>query len=64
MPDAGKLSYAFEDWLFHVVSRSGTVYLAVASADAGRRMPFAFLSELEKKVPFPSGPASATGDCN
>ncbi|EPQ32188.1 uncharacterized protein PFL1_00385 [Pseudozyma flocculosa PF-1] len=48
-PNSSKLSYAFEDWLFHYVSHDGLVYLAVADTETGRRMPFAFLSEVQKK---------------
>ena len=42
-----RLSYAFEQWLFHYMGRDGISYLAVADADAGRRIPFAFLAQLE-----------------
>ncbi|SJX60322.1 related to vesicle-associated membrane protein 7 [Sporisorium reilianum f. sp. reilianum] len=48
-PNSSKLSYAFEDWLFHYVSHDGMVYMAVADADTGRRMPFAFLAHVQKK---------------
>ncbi|CDU23894.1 related to vesicle-associated membrane protein 7 [Sporisorium scitamineum] len=48
-PNSSKLSYAFEDWLFHYVSQDGMVYMAVADADTGRRMPFAFLAHVQKK---------------
>lgn len=49
-PNSSKLSYAFEDWLFHYVSQDGMVYMAVADADTGRRVPFAFLAHVQKKV--------------
>lgn len=47
---AERLSYAFESWLFHYVAHDGYVYLAVADAELGRRIPFAFLTQLEKEV--------------
>ena len=45
--ETSRLSYAFEQWLFHYMGRDGIAYLAVADADAGRRIPFAFLAQLE-----------------
>ncbi|SPO20858.1 related to vesicle-associated membrane protein 7 [Ustilago trichophora] len=47
--ESSKLSYAFEEWLFHYVSQDGMVYMAVADAETGRRIPFAFLGHLQKK---------------
>lgn len=49
-PASSKLSYAFEDWLFHYVAQDGMVYMAVADADTGRRIPFSFLAHVQKKV--------------
>lgn len=49
-PNSSRLSYAFEDWLFHYVSEEGLVYLCVADGGGGRRLPFAFLSEVQKQV--------------
>ncbi|WFD34306.1 hypothetical protein MCUN1_001145 [Malassezia cuniculi] len=43
-----RLSYAFESWLFHYVIADGHVFLAVADAAMGRRIPFAFLAQLQK----------------
>ena len=51
-PNSSKLSYAFEEWLFHYVSQDGMVYMAVADADTGRRVPFSFLAHVQKKVRF------------
>ncbi|CAO1616319.1 unnamed protein product [Sympodiomycopsis kandeliae] len=48
-PNSSRLSYAFEDWLFHYVSEEGLVYLCVADGEGGRRLPFAFLSEVQKQ---------------
>ncbi|MCO5556527.1 hypothetical protein L7F22_010076 [Adiantum nelumboides] len=44
-PNASRLSYSFEDWLFHYVSEDGLVFLCAADGGMGRRLPFAFLSE-------------------
>lgn len=49
-PDASRLSYSFESWLFHYISDQGVVYLCAADGEMGRRLPFAFLSEVQKKV--------------
>lgn len=49
-PNSSRLSYAFEDWLFHYVSEEGFVYLCVADGEGGRRLPFAFLGEVQKQV--------------
>lgn len=49
-PNSSRLSYAFEDWLFHYVSEDGLVYLCVADGEGGRRLPFAFLAEVQKQV--------------
>ncbi|SPO42934.1 related to vesicle-associated membrane protein 7 [Moesziomyces antarcticus] len=51
-PNSSKLSYAFEEWLFHYVSQDGMVYMAVADAETGRRIPFTFLAHVQKKVPL------------
>ncbi|CAO1618308.1 unnamed protein product [Parajaminaea phylloscopi] len=48
-PNSSRLSYAFEDWLFHYVSEEGLVYLCVADGQGGRRLPFAFLAEVQKE---------------
>ncbi len=52
-PNASKLSYAFEDCLFHYVAQDGLVYMAVADTDTGRRVPFSFLAHVQKKVGCP-----------
>ncbi|SNX81596.1 related to vesicle-associated membrane protein 7 [Melanopsichium pennsylvanicum] len=48
-PNSSKLSYAFQEWLFHYVSQDGMVYMAVADAESGRRVPFTFLAHVQKK---------------
>lgn len=45
-----RLSYAFEDWLFHYVSEEGFIFMCVADGEGGRRLPFALLSEVQKQV--------------
>ncbi|KAJ9476881.1 putative Protein transport protein SEC22 (putative) [Pseudozyma hubeiensis] len=67
-PNSSKLSYAFEDWLFHYVSQDGMVYMAVADSDTGRRIPFTFLAHVQKKflssyeIPPPSSDDSSDVD--
>ncbi|KAF8655000.1 hypothetical protein AX16_003304 [Volvariella volvacea WC 439] len=57
-PNNSKLTYAWEQYHFHYVSEGGYTYLAMADDSAGRRMPFAFLAELQRK--FLSLPSSST----
>lgn len=50
-PNASRLSYSFENWLFHYVADdNGLVFLCTADGETGRRLPFAFLSDMQKKV--------------
>ncbi|KAF9025231.1 VAMP/synaptobrevin-like protein [Hymenopellis radicata] len=54
-PNNSKLTYVWEQYLFHYISEGGFTYLVMADDSAGRRMPFAFLAELQRKfVPQPS----------
>ncbi|MCO5593089.1 hypothetical protein L7F22_047095 [Adiantum nelumboides] len=48
-PNATRLSYSFENWLFHYIAEGGVVYLCAADGEMGRRLPFAFLSEVQKQ---------------
>jgi len=50
-PNNSKLTYVWEQYLFHYVSESGVVYLVMADDSVGRRIPFAFLSRLMERVP-------------
>ncbi|KAL9708569.1 hypothetical protein Ac2012v2_008278 [Leucoagaricus gongylophorus] len=59
-PNDSKLTYIWEQYLFHYVSEGGYTYLVMADDSAGRRMPFAFLSELQRK--FNSAPSSSARD--
>jgi len=50
-PGQSKLTYSAEDILIHYVKAAhGVVSLVVAEDVAGRRMPFAFLHELQNKA--------------
>lgn len=55
-----KLTYAWEEYLFHYVSEGGIIYLVIADAAAGRRIPFAFLADLQRK--FLAAPSSSSPD--
>ncbi|KAF9044243.1 VAMP/synaptobrevin-like protein [Panaeolus papilionaceus] len=59
-PNNSKLSYAWEQYLFHYVSEGGYTFLVMADESAGRRVPFAFLAELQRK--FTSAPSSSSSD--
>ncbi|KAJ3991566.1 VAMP/synaptobrevin-like protein [Lentinula boryana] len=59
-PNNSKLTYVWEQYLFHYVSEGGFTYLVMADDSAGRRMPFAFLSELQRK--FLEAPSSSLND--
>lgn len=46
-------SYAIDVWeqyLFHYVSEGGLTFLVMADDSVGRRMPFAFLADLQRRV--------------
>jgi len=57
-PNNSKLTYVWEQYLFHYVSEGGLTYLVMADDSAGRRMPFAFLGELQRR--FTSTPSSSS----
>lgn len=40
----------WQDRLIHYVSSNGVIYLVMADDSVGRRMPFAFLAETERRV--------------
>ncbi|KAL0958971.1 hypothetical protein HGRIS_014283 [Hohenbuehelia grisea] len=56
-PNNSKLTYVWEQYLFHYISEGGFTYLVMADDSAGRRMPFAFLADLQRK--FTSAPSSS-----
>ncbi|TFY64539.1 hypothetical protein EVG20_g5916 [Dentipellis fragilis] len=52
-PNNSKLTYVWEQYLFHYISEGGFTYLVMADDSAGRRMPFTFLGELQRKACVP-----------
>ncbi|PCH38932.1 VAMP/synaptobrevin-like protein [Wolfiporia cocos MD-104 SS10] len=59
-PNNSKLTYVWEQYLFHYVSEGGFTYLVMAEDSAGRRMPFTFLAELQQR--FTSAPSASDSD--
>ncbi|TDL20302.1 vesicle-associated membrane protein [Rickenella mellea] len=57
-PNNSKLTYVWEQFLFHYVSEGGITYLVMADDSAGRRMPFGFLAELQRR--FTTLPSSSS----
>ncbi|KAA1472674.1 VAMP/synaptobrevin-like protein [Dentipellis sp. KUC8613] len=57
-PNNSKLTYVWEQYLFHYISEGGFTYLVMADDSAGRRMPFTFLGELQRK--FVASPSSSS----
>ncbi|RXK36411.1 vesicle-associated membrane protein 7 [Tremella mesenterica] len=48
-PNNSKLTYVWQDRLIHYVASDGIIYLVMADDSVGRRMPFAFLADLERR---------------
>ncbi|KAG9095000.1 hypothetical protein FS749_011337, partial [Ceratobasidium sp. UAMH 11750] len=48
-PNNSKLTYVWEQYLFHYVSEGGLTFLVMADDAAGRRMPFTFLADLQRR---------------
>ncbi|PSR71485.1 hypothetical protein PHLCEN_2v12650 [Hermanssonia centrifuga] len=61
-PNNSKLTYVWEQYLFHYISEGGYVYLVMADDSAGRRMPFTFLSELQQKFVNSAQASSSTAE--
>ncbi|KAI0317700.1 VAMP/synaptobrevin-like protein [Amylostereum chailletii] len=57
-PNNSKLTYVWEQYLFHYISEDGYTYLVMADDAAGRRMPFTFLGELQRKFISASSPST------
>ncbi|KIM59887.1 hypothetical protein SCLCIDRAFT_1217334 [Scleroderma citrinum Foug A] len=58
-PNNSKLTYAWDQYLFHYISEGGFVYLVMADDAAGRKVPFAFLADLQRKfLELPSSSAA------
>jgi len=61
-PNNSKLTYVWEQYLFHYVSEGGIIYLVMADDSAGRRIPFAFLAEIQRKFAFAPSSSSSSHD--
>ncbi|GAA93788.1 uncharacterized protein L969DRAFT_43102 [Mixia osmundae IAM 14324] len=48
-PNDSKLTYAADDVLFHYIKQNHVVCLVMAGETLGRKLPFAFLTELHKR---------------
>ncbi|KAH8823180.1 VAMP synaptobrevin-like protein [Flagelloscypha sp. PMI_526] len=60
-PGDSKMTYVLENYLFHYVAEGGFTYLVMGEDAAGRRLPFGFLAELERKFhSAPSGSSAAS----
>jgi len=54
-PNNSKLTYVWEQYLFHYISEGGFTFLVMADDSVGRKMPFAFLADLQRKfIELPS----------
>eukprot|EP00126_Sphaerothecum_destruens_P004661 Sdes_comp18306_c0_seq1m8016 len=42
-----KMSYLFDDYLFHYFQEDGFIFMCLAEENFGRRLPFAFLQEIK-----------------
>ncbi|EIN05558.1 VAMP/synaptobrevin-like protein [Punctularia strigosozonata HHB-11173 SS5] len=61
-PNASKLTYVWEQFLFHYISDGTHVFLCMADDAAGRRMPFTFLGDLQQRFNAAALPSSSRGD--
>ncbi|KIO16871.1 hypothetical protein M407DRAFT_33475, partial [Tulasnella calospora MUT 4182] len=63
-PNNSKLTYVWEQYLFHYISEGGLTFLVMADDAVGRRMPFAFLGELQQRftTKYPPDVIYAAGD--
>jgi len=62
-PNDSKLSYSWEQFFFRYVSQGGVTYLVMADDEVGRKLPFAFLAELQReftKLPSSSSSLDST----
>ncbi|KAJ1673074.1 hypothetical protein EV182_005941 [Spiromyces aspiralis] len=46
-PNDSKLTYVYDQYLFHYVCEDDVVYLCMADSRFGRRIPFAFLEDVK-----------------
>jgi len=63
-PNNSKLTYVWEQYLFHYISESGIVYLVMADDSIGRRIPFAFLAKLMEIIPASTASGSSTSSAS
>ncbi|KAG8830820.1 hypothetical protein FRB91_007007 [Serendipita sp. 411] len=59
-PNNSKLTYVWEQYLFHYVSEGGYTFLVMADDSVGRRLPFAFLDDLQTRFNAYSPPTSSS----
>ncbi|KAG0238283.1 hypothetical protein BGX31_003314 [Mortierella sp. GBA43] len=48
-PGNSKLTYAYDSYLFHYISEDGITYLCMADNALGRRIPFAYLTDIKER---------------
>lgn len=47
--DATRMSYVYDDHVFHYLLQDGIIFLCMADAEFGRRLPFAFLEDIAQR---------------
>ncbi|EIM83727.1 VAMP/synaptobrevin-like protein [Stereum hirsutum FP-91666 SS1] len=57
-PGNSKMTYVWEQYLFHYIAEGGFIFLTMADDSAGRRMPFTFLGDLQRKFASTSSSSS------
>ena len=48
-PGDGKMTYVYDRYLYHYIAQDGLVFLCLAEDSFGRRIPFAFLLDIQSK---------------
>jgi len=46
---ASKMTYTYDQHMFHYILKQGIIYLCMTDSDFGKRVPFAFLEELSRR---------------
>ncbi|KAA1129499.1 hypothetical protein PGTUg99_016282 [Puccinia graminis f. sp. tritici] len=49
-PNDSRLTYAAEDYLFHYIKTHDVVFMCMSEESLGRKIPFTFLNDLQRKV--------------
>ncbi|KAJ3432038.1 vesicle-associated membrane protein [Anaeramoeba flamelloides] len=57
-----KISYSYQKYLFHCMTVHGIIYLCVSREDFGRRIPFLFLDQVQKKFFLQYGDEAQTAE--